>query len=163
MPVESGSRGEKIMSRSWKTLAVAAFATTMYVVSANAQNSNDDYGDYYKQHIGIFLDDKYYDKCAFDGKAGHDVDFDFDIVKDYYKVFKIIHAKCKIPFWSYKSIYLKGFKCIYVDKNKHDEDDVVFTYDSSFFFRKGTKHAYLECDFKKKLDDPHKPYDPYKT
>ena len=152
------------MMRSFKALAFAAFATTLFVASANAQSPNDEYGGYDKDHFGIFIDKPgyHYDKCAFDYVPGKYVDIKSYFVKYDYKLFKKIRATCKIPYYDHYNKYFQDFKCIYVDKNEYGRDDVLYAKDSDFDYYAKAPYGVLTCEFVKKVRHPYPPPYPHK-
>jgi len=156
------------MARLLKVLTIAAFATTLCVTAANAADQQPSYDEYDRDHFGIFFDFPHYapDKCAFDKKFGSYVSIKSSFVKYGGKVFKKIEASCKVPFYSYWSKSLDGFKCLYVDKGKKDGEEVLYAKDSSFEYYRKSSHGTLTCEFIQKIRYPdypphHPPPHPY--
>ena len=91
------------MMRAFKTFALAAFASTLCVATANAAEPQSEYGEYEKDHFGIFFVSKYKKECAFDYKKGYVTYLSPpQYVKIGYSVYQKIEAKCEVPYYDHE-------------------------------------------------------------
>ena len=141
------------MTKSLLTLAAAAITGLISAAYAPGASAGDDRGDYYQPHFGIFFDFPGYshDKCFFDKRPGKDTKFE---EKDFYGK-KVLVATCEFyvrPNY-YKSVVIKDFKCIYVDKNHYDDYEFEAEAKFSIYIAEKRSHkAKMICVFEKEND-----------